>query len=285
MKWYEEEIRQGYSHRFEVTKVVHREKTAFQDMLIFDTAFFGRILVLDDIVQTTERDEFIYHEMLAHVPMFAHGGTERVLIIGGGDGGALREVLRHPVERATMVDIDKRVVDLCKQHLPSLSSGAFDDPRTTLLIDDGIKFIADTDETFDAIMVDSTDRTQQDGVGPGEVLFTEAFYADCKRRLTPGGVLITQNDVPFYEEEEVINAYKELKPHFADVSFYVIAVPSFVGGFMAFGWATDDRGLRRQPEALLAERYNAAGLATRYYSPSVHKAAFALPPYISRLLD
>jgi spermidine synthase len=214
------------------------------------------------------------------VPLIAHGRAKRVLIIGGGDGGVLREVLRHSVDHATMVEIDGQVIDLCREHLPGLSAGAFDDPRARVLVDDGIRFVADTAETFDAIIVDSSDP-----VGPNEVLFTDAFYADCRRRLTPGGVLITQSGVAFLQRAEVTDGYKRLKPHFADVGFYVIAVPTYVGGFMALSWASDDFDLRRQPEPVLAERYAAVGLDTRYYSPAMHKAAFALPPFISRLMD
>ena len=285
MNWFEEDLHsrvlgQGYAQRFQVSRVVHREKTDFQELEIFDNPAFGRVLALDTIIQTTEHDEFIYHEMLVHVPLLAHGRAKRVLIIGGGDGGVLREVLRHPVDHVTLVEIDGRVMDLCREHMPWLNAGAFDDPRARVMIDDGIRFIADTTETFDAIIVDSSDP-----VGPNEVLFTDAFYADCRRRLTPGGVLITQSGVPFLQEDEVVDGYRRLKPHFADVGFYVIAVPTYVGGFMTLGWASDDADLRRQPESVLAERYAAAGLDTRYYSPSVHAAAFALPPYISRLMD
>jgi spermidine synthase len=283
--WFEEKlhseiINQGYTQRFQVSRVIHREKTDFQELTIFETPAFGRVLALDGIIQTTERDEFIYHEMLVHVPLIAHGRAKRVLIIGGGDGGVLREVLRHSVDHATMVEIDGQVIDLCREHLPGLSAGAFDDPRARVLVDDGIRFVADTAETFDAIIVDSSDP-----VGPNEVLFTDAFYADCRRRLTPGGVLITQSGVAFLQRAEVTDGYKRLKPHFADVGFYVIAVPTYVGGFMALSWASDDFDLRRQPEPVLAERYAAVGLDTRYYSPAMHKAAFALPPFISRLMD
>lgn len=285
MNWFEEELHSrildhGYAQRFLVSRVVHRESTDFQEVEIFDNPAFGRVLALDTIIQTTERDEFIYHEMLVHVPLLAHGRAKRVLIIGGGDGGVLREVLRHPVEHATMVEIDGRVIDLCREHLPGLSAGAFDDPRARVLVEDGIKFMADTTETFDAIIVDSSDP-----VGPNEVLFTDAFYSDCWRRLTPGGVLITQSGVPFLQRDEVIDGFKRLRPHFNDVGFYMIAVPTYVGGFMTLSWASDDADLRRQPESVLSERYAAAGLETRYYSPAVHRGAFALPPYVSRLMD
>lgn len=284
MTWFEETLHtqtndMGFAQRFRMTKVIHQEKTAFQDLIIFETPAFGKVLALDGVVQTTEGDEFIYHEMIAHVPMLAHGNAKRVLIVGGGDGGVLREVLRHPVVRAVMVEIDGGVVEACKAHMPNIGAGAFDDPRSELLIADGIKFAAATEESFDVIIVDSTDP-----VGPGEVLFTDAFYADCKRIMNPGAILITQSGVPYLQGKEVTNGYKRLKPHFADVSFFVIAVPTYAGGFMTLGWASDDPRLRAQCEIDIAERFAALDLRTRYYTPEVHVAAFALPPFISRLM-
>jgi spermidine synthase len=285
VNWFEEKLHseivdQGFAQRLKITKVIHQEETAFQQLLIFETPAFGRVLALDDIVQTTEGDEFIYHEMIVHVPMFAHGNAKRVLIIGGGDGGVLREVLRHPVERVAMIEIDQGVVNACKRYMPGLSAGAFEDERTDLMVADGIEFMARTSESFDVIIIDSTDP-----VGPGEVLFTDAFYADCRRRLAEGGILITQSGVPYLQGSEVTDGYRRLKPHFADVSFYVIAVPTYSGGFMTLGWATNDMRLRGRSTAEIAEGYARMGIETRYYSPEVHVAAFALPPFISRLMS
>ena len=285
MTWFEETLYSGavslgYAQKFEVSRVVHRETTGLQDLVIFDTPTFGRVLALDGIIQTTEKDEFAYHEMLAHVPLFSHGRARRVLIIGGGDGGVLREALRHPVESVTLVEIDRKVINLCAAHLPSLSNGSFDDPRTHLVIGDGIRFVEETDESFDVIIVDSTDP-----VGPGEALFSEAFYGACKGCLSAGGILVTQNGVPQFQASELTDSDRRLRRHFADVGFYLTVVPTYVGGFMALGWATDDRSLRGQSQADLALRYEAAGLVTRYYTPEVHVASFALPPFISRLLS
>lgn len=279
--WYDEQLYDGVTHKgytqsFKISKVVFREKTDFQDMIIFETPYFGRVLALDGIIQTTERDEFCYHEMQAHVPILAHGSVKKVLIIGGGDGGVLREVLRHKsIEKATMVEIDRTVVDLCVEHMPSLSDGAFDDPRAELIITDGLKFVAETEERFDVIVVDSTDP-----IGPGEVLFSQAFYKDCKRCLTEGGILVTQNGVTFFQPEEVTDTHGRLSPVFTDAGFYVTVVPTYVGGFMTLGWATDDKSLRDVPETVLAERFAASGIATRYYTPAIHRAAFALPAFI-----
>lgn len=284
MTWFDETLhdvvqKKGFAQRFRVTRVVCRHKTDFQELVVFETPTFGRVLALDGVIQTTEADEFAYHEMLVHVPMFAHGRMRRVLIIGGGDGGTLREVLRHDVEEAVMVEIDRTVVDICREHMPSLSAGAFDDPRAELVIADGIAYVAGEGELFDAILVDSTDP-----VGPGEALFTAEFYGKCKKRLTPGGVLVTQNGVAFMQPQEITTTYRRLAPQFADAGFYVTAVPTYVGGLMALAWATDDASLRAVSEATLAERFAAAGVQTRYYTPAVHKAAFSLPAYVGRLL-
>lgn len=284
MTWFTEALyadpsHEGYAQTFHVSRELVRRRTDFQELVIFETPHHGRVLALDGVIQATEKDEFVYHEMLAHVPLFALGSAKRVLIVGGGDGGILREVLRHPVEQVRLVEIDGAVVELCREHLPSLSAGAFDDPRARVIIGDGIRFVAESTETFDLIVVDSTDPA-----GPGEGLFTEAFYGDCKKRLAPGGVVVTQNGVPHFQPDELARSGRRLKPHFADVGCYLAVVPTYVGGFMALGWATDDVGLRRLTEADLAPRFARAGFETRYYSPAVHAAAFALPPFVAELM-
>ena len=176
-------------------------------------------MVLDGIVQTTERDEFIYHEMLAHVPVFAHGSARRVLIIGGGDGGMLREVIRHrEVERVVQVEVDAGVIDTCREHLPNHSAGAFDDPRVEIVIADGARYVAETAERFEVVISDSTDP-----VGPGTALFSPEFYAGCRRCLAPGGVLVTQNGVAFLQPEVAGGTARELDRHFRDWHFFSAA--------------------------------------------------------------
>jgi spermidine synthase len=266
---------------FRIDKVLFRERTEHQDLIIFETPVYGRVLALDSIIQVTERDEFVYHEMMTHVPILAHGRARRVLIIGGGDGGILREALRHKaVERVTMVEIDRSVVDMCVKHMPSIPGKAFKDRRTNLVIADGAKFVAETDERFDVVIVDSTDP-----VGPGEVLFTERFYRDCHRVLTPGGVLVNQNGVPFMQGHEVTMTYRRRRKSFADVGFYVAAVPSYYGGFMTLGWASDNPKLRAVSAATLAKRFAASGVGrTKYYTPALHAGAFALPAFVLPLI-
>ena len=278
---YEDYLPKGYSQSFEITSILFQEKTEFQDMVIFETPTFGRVLALDGIIQVTEGDEFVYHEMMTHVPLYAHGAAKRVLVIGGGDGGILREVLRHDeVEKAVMVEIDRTVVDLCVKYMPTISAGAFDDPRGELIITDGLKYVEETDERFDVVIVDSTDP-----IGPGESLFTQSFYRNCKRCLNPGGVLVNQNGVPFFQPDEVVATHGKLAPLYGDAWFYVGAVPTYVGGLMTLGWASDDTALRHHTVSTITERAGRANLAMRYYTPEVHCAAFALPAFIRDLFE
>jgi len=280
-EWFNETLHDGYGQRLSMDKVLFRERTEHQDLVIFENCAFGRVMALDGIVQTTEGDEFVYHEMLTHVPILAHGRAKRVLIIGGGDGGMAREVLRHEsVEQVTMVELDRSVVDMCVKHLPSISNGAFDNPRLDLRFADGSKFVEETAGKWDVIIVDSTDP-----IGPGEVLFRESFYKGCKRCLTEGGILVTQNGVPFVQGSEVTNSFNRLTPHFADVWFYTAAVPTYQGGVMAFGWATDDTALRQAQVPEIAARYEKAGLDCRYYTPEAHVGAFGLPAFIRKLMQ
>ena len=279
--WFEETLYPHWQSRMRMERVLYDSKTDHQRLVLFEHNAFGRVLALDGVVQTTEKDEFIYHEMLAHAPILAHGAARRVLIVGGGDGGMLQEVLKHRgVEAVTMVEIDGGVVEFSKKYLSSICRDAFDDPRTDLVIADGVDFVAAGKGEYDVIIVDSTDP-----IGPGEVLFTERFYQGCKRCLSPGGVLVTQNGVPYLQPEELTRSVALWRPLFADAACYLAAVPTYVGGFMALGWATDDTALRSVPVETLEQRFAAAGIETDYYTPAVHKAAFALPPYIGRLID
>ena len=279
-QWFGETLHGHWRQSFLVTREVFRAQGALQDMVLFETPGFGRVLALDGAVQLTTGDEFIYHEMLAHVPIYAHGAVRSICIVGGGDGGMLREVLKHAsVERAVLVEIDAEVVSFCKELLPSVSAGAFDDTRTQVVIADGVAFMRDCTEKFDLIVIDSTDPS-----GPGEVLFTESFYGDCARCLTSGGVLVNQNGVPFLQGQEIIDTWTRRKPHFLDVGFYLAAVPTYVGGFMALGWASHDPALRHVPPTTIAARFAASPVATRYYTPGLHHAAFELPPYVRDLI-
>lgn len=279
MTWFEEKLYGHWRQTFRMDKVLFHEKTGLQDLIIFENPRFKRVLALDGVVQVTQGDEFVYHEMLAHVSLFAHGTARNVLIIGGGDGGVLREVLRHPVERCTLVEIDPGVIELSRKYMPDIAAGAFDDARAEIVIADGVKYVAETDRRFDVVIVDSTDP-----IGPGEVLFTEAFYADCRRILTDRGIVVTQNGVPFLQPEELTTTYRRLSGLFPDAGFFVAAVPTYVGGFMALGWASLDPDNRRCGVDEIRRRFAANPVVTRYYTPDLHVAAFALPRYVQDLM-
>ncbi|MGE9762329.1 polyamine aminopropyltransferase [Pseudomonas sp. PDM20] len=273
---YQETLYDGYGQRFSVDRMLHEVRTEHQHLVIFENARMGRVMALDGVIQTTEADEFIYHEMLTHVPILAHGAAKRVLIIGGGDGGMLREVSKHAsVEHITMVEIDGTVVDMCKEFLPNHSQGAFDDARLNLVIDDGMRFVATTTEKFDVIISDSTDP-----IGPGEVLFSENFYQACHRCLNEGGVLVTQNGTPFMQLDTVRNTAGRMNGLFSDWHFYQAAVPTYIGGSMTFAWGSTNPALRKVDVATLAQRFAASGIQTRYYNPAIHQGAFALPQYV-----
>lgn len=279
MELFDEGLHSGVNLALKVDKVLYREKTELQDLMIFENSQFGRVMSLDGAVQTTEKDEFIYHEMFIHVPLLAHGRVDNVLIVGGGDGGAARQVLKHTNVDVTLVDIDRTVIDLSKKYMPTVSGGAFDDSRLKLIIADGCQFVKETENRWDVIIIDSTDPH-----GPGEVLYTAEFYKDCKSCLASGGVIITQNGVPFVQESELRQSYDRLRFLFGDVSFYLAAIPSYVGGVMAYGWATEDTTLRNISLEKLVDRYVRSGISTDYYTPEVHQAAFALPLHIQKML-
>lgn len=271
----------GYGQSFTMDEVLFEHRTEHQELVIFRNRDFGTVMALDGIIQTTERDEFVYHEMMTHLPLLAHGRARRVLIIGGGDGGILREVLKHPgVEQVTQVEIDQAVIDMCRKYLPNHSAGAFDDPRVNVVIADGVEYVNNCRERFDVIISDCTDP-----VGPGEVLFSSRFYEGCKGCLNEGGVFVAQNGVPFMQLDEVLTTRRRLGPYFADQTFYNAAVPTYVGGVMTFAWATDDCSLRQLDLSTLESRYQAAGLETRYYNPALHQASFALPQYVVTALE
>ena len=268
----------GLRMSFQVDKVLYEMQTEHQHLVLFEHPFFGKMLMLDGATQITKRDEFIYQEMMSHVPLFAHGQAREVLIIGGGDCGIAEEVLKHKaVRRLTQVEIDPAVVEFAKEHFPEFTKPAFADKRFESVIDDGMKYVARTDRRFDAIIVDSTDPQ-----GPGKVLFSQKFYAACKRCLNKGGVMVTQNGVPIYQPSELISSVSKFRKLFADGTCYIAAIPTYIGGHMAMGWASDNKKLRNTPVKTIAARYRKAGsFSTKYWTPEVQAAAFALPRFIA----
>ncbi len=281
--WVNETLYPAWGQRFRIRRELARVRSDFQDIMIFESESHGRVMLLDGVVQITEADEFVYQEMIAHVPLLAHGAASRVLIIGAGDGGVLRRVLQHrTVARAVMVEIDGEVIRLSRQFLPGIGGEAWTDARAEVIVGDGIDYVRRAPAgAFDVIIVDSTDP-----VGVGEVLFTDAFYADAARILTADGLIVNQCGVPFMQGDELRDTSLRRARFFPHVGACLAAVPTYVGGFMTLGFAARRPGLDAVPVDTLRARAEAAGIlgTTEYWTPELHWAAFQLPPCIARLL-
>ncbi len=278
--WHYERITPDLIQGERVERVIHAGRTAYQSVVIQDTARFGRSLVLDDKTQSTEADEFVYHESLVHPPMIAHPGPRRVLLAGGGEGATAREVLRHElVERVVMVDIDEEVVDLCRVHLPSFHQGAFDDPRLELRHADALEFLEESPDEFDAAIIDVPDPLEG---GPAYLLYTVEFYELVKTRLAPGGLLVAQSGPtgPAFYEQCFSAVARTIGAAFPKVSAYETFVPSFgaTWGFVVGSLGPDPAALdRAEVDARLESR---VGAGLRHYDGETHVGMFALPKYI-----
>lgn len=256
---------------FAVDAVLHRGHTGMQDVLVFDNSTFGRVLVLDGMIQLTGHDNHIYHEVLTHVPLMLHGSAKRVLIVGGGDGGILREVLKHPVVEVRLVEIDREVIGLSRRFFPEVSGGAFDDPRARIVIDDAVSYIANCRDTFDVVIIDSTDP-----IGPGSQLFSAEFYESCRDRLSPAGVLAAQSGCAPYQTEQLGEIAANLRATFGAATAFVAPVPSYPGGMLPLILAARSPALLRLAPATLRQRLQSLRDRVRYYSPEIHDAVFTL---------
>ncbi len=274
----------NWGQRFLVQQTLERVTSAYQDIVILDTASHGRVMVLDGCVQITERDEFVYQEMLSHVPLLSHGAVKSVLIIGAGDGGVLRRVLMHGnVARAVLVEIDGEVIRLAQTWLPMIGGSAWTDHRAEIIVGDGVEFVSQApDACFDVIIVDSTDP-----IGVGEVLFSDEFYRQCARILTTGGIVVNQCGVPFLQAQELRETTTRRRKFFPFVSAYVVAVPTYVGGFMAVGIASKNAAITAHDAAEIRSRAERAGVlgTSMYWTPEIQAASFHLPPYIADALN
>lgn len=271
MSDYQEALYEGYGQRFTIDRMLHEDHAGQRHLAIFENARMGRVMTLDGVLQNTEADEFIQHEMLTHVPILAHGLARRVLIIGGADGAILREVARHrDVESITLVEADAAMLEACKIHLPEHSRGTFSDSRLNLLIDDGLHFLGSSDETFDVIICADTAAREA----------SEDLYQACRRCLNDGGILVARIGTPFMHLSQVQAAAKQMNGLFADWHFYQASVPTSCGGAMTFAWGACNPASRRLSLETLSQRFAGSGVVTRYYNPHVHLAAFALPQYV-----
>lgn len=273
-----EEVAPGFHFAFD-GMLVHEETSSFQKIGVYDHPHFGRVLTLDDTIQTTERDEFCYHELLVHPALCSRERIERVLIIGGGDGGTLRHVLMHAPNEVLMCEIDEAVVRVSREHMPALSGDAFEDPRATLVIDDGAALVERYDDHFDAILVDCTDP-----VGTALVLFSPEFYTACRRALREGGVIVSQTGTPVYHPDEFSTAIANMSSVFPGVEAYLGFVPTYPGAMWSFAAATTGAMVSSTTSHDTDERLAARGITARYYNGAVHAAVFALPGFVGDLV-
>lgn len=263
------ELGNGSGLTIKVKEHLYSEQSGFQKIDIFDTEMFGRLLLLDGIFMCTEKDEFSYHEMIVHVPMQAHPAPKKALVIGGGDGGSVRELTKYDLEEIHLCEIDRRVVEISREYLPSLAS-KLDDPRVKIFFEDGYEFLKNNKCAYDVIIVDSTDP-----IGPGEALFTREFYKLVKESLTENGIVSSQAESIFYHEMIIDKILRERREIFDRVHYYYTLVPSYPSGMIGFAFSS----MKSDPFTyLLKERANKLGNC-RYYSYNMHKAAFTLPVF------
>lgn len=271
--WLKENHSNGHYVAWRIEKTIHEEKTDYQDLAILEIAHFGRALVLDGAVQTTLGDEFVYHEMIVHVALNTHPKPRKVLIIGGGDGGAVREVLKHnTIQQVDLVEIDRRVVEVCREYLPEIACG-FADPRSRVFFEDGIAFVKNSKEKYDVIIIDSSDP-----IGPAQELFKESFYKDCREKLNEDGIMVAHAESPIFFKETFLEVIHNMKRLFPIQGVYLTTVPTYISGFWAFVIGSN----KYDPAHPAGDKTQIDGL--KYYNKHIHKTAFVLPPFIEDLL-
>ncbi|MGB7594115.1 MAG: polyamine aminopropyltransferase [Erysipelotrichaceae bacterium] len=276
--WFTEQHTENVRFSVKVDKQLLSKQSDFQRIDVFQSPEFGKFFSLDGYIMITEKDEFIYHDMIVHVPMAVNPEIKRVLVIGAGDGGSIRELCRYQtIEHIDMVEIDEEVVNVCKKYFPTTAC-AFDDPRVSLYFEDGLKFVRSKKNEYDLILVDSTDP-----IGPGEGLFTREFYGNCYNALSETGILVNQHESPYYTFNAVAmqRAHRRIREKFPIAKVYQAHIPTYPSGYWLFGFAS------KKFDPILdldAGRWNALGLKTRYYNTELHIGCFALPNYVKELL-
>ncbi|MGF7186559.1 spermidine synthase [Desulfitispora alkaliphila] len=254
-------------------KTLHHEITPFQELAVIDTETFGRMLLLDGVIQTTIKDEFVYHEMISLVALNTHKNPERVLVVGGGDGGTIREIVKHPkVKSATLVEIDGAVVEASKKYLPEIAAG-YANPKVEVKIEDGIKHINESKGKYDIIIVDSTDP-----VGPAEGLFAKDFYQGIYDALKEEGIFVAQTESPYFNEDLIKRTGKDIADIFPIKKLFLSYIPTYPGGMWSFTMGSK----KYDPEKVDIDKF--PQLETRYYTPEIHKSAFVLPKFVQELI-
>lgn len=258
---------------YKFTKTLLNKKTPFQELTIIKSKTLGNMLLLDGIVQTTEKDEYVYHEMITHIPLFTHPNPKKVLVVGGGDGGTIREVLKHPsVEKAVLCEIDEEVIKASKEFLPTISC-ALDNPKCEIFIGDGIKYVHEHKNEFDIIIVDSTDP-----FGAAEGLFGGSFYKEIYQALTDKGIFVAQTETPFYLPEVVKKVYDDARTIFPITKLFMAAIPTYPSGYWSFTIGS------KKLDPATADFSNTIDIETKYYTKALHKASFVLPKFVEDLI-
>ncbi|NLA75739.1 MAG: polyamine aminopropyltransferase [Deltaproteobacteria bacterium] len=278
-EWVAEKWEDVETH-YRIKSTLYEGNSEYQHMKVVDSCLYGRMFLLDGIVQTTEKDEFIYHEMMSHIPLLSHPAPESVLIIGGGDGGILREVLRYrSVKQAAIVEIDSHVINICKEYLPMINNGAFKDKRAEVVIADGARFVKETTAKYDVVIVDSSDP-----VGPATVLFSREFYSDIHNILSDSGIMVCQTGSLHMQPDEQRDSYTLLKDSFHIVRPYLFAVPTYVGGFFSAMFCSDKIDPCKTEISSIEKKIALAGIKTGYYNPGMHLSVFTLPGFLNEHL-
>lgn len=272
--WYTEKQTENYGITAKIHETLHTEKTEFQDLAVLETIQWGRMLVLDGCVMTTMVDEYVYHEMITHVALNAHPNPQKVLVVGGGDGGVIREVIKHPaVQQAVLAEIDGRVIEVSKQYFPEIACG-LQDTRVDVQVIDGIAHVKENPHTYDVIIVDSTDP-----IGPAVGLFAREFYASIHDALKEDGIFVAQTESPFLNADLIRRVQQDVQSIFPMVRLYLASIPTYPSGLWSFTIAS-----KKYDPTQIAPINQALPLVTRYYTPELHQAAFQLPRFVEELL-
>ncbi len=272
--WYTEKQTENYGITAKITESLHTEKTDFQDLAVIDTMQWGRMLVLDGCVMTTDKDEFVYHEMITHIALSAHKNPKRVLVVGGGDGGVIREIMKHnTVEKAVLAEIDGKVIEASKTYFPAIAQG-LSDARVDIQVIDGIKHVEENPDTYDVIIVDSTDP-----IGPAVGLFAKDFYQNIARALKEDGIFVAQTESPFLNSSLISRVYGDISSIFPITKLYLAAIPTYPSGLWSF-----TIGSKVYDPSVIADQERANTLQTKYYTPALQASVFHLPRFVEELL-
>jgi len=280
-KWFFESLYPDIKLGLKVNRLLYQGRSNFQKIKFLETQRFGTALILDGVIQTTTGDEFIYHEMMSHIPMFSHPNPQYVLIIGGGDGGVLREVLKHKtVKKVTLVEIDKKVIEYSQKYLKSITKDSFSSSKLELVIGDGAEFVKGKKAIYDVAIIDSPDP-----IGPAKVLFQKKFYTDIYNILKSNGIMVRQSGSTFLQKDELKKNYRLLSNIFPCNAVYTASIPTYIGGLFSFIFSSKKIDPSKLNIKNIRNKYQKAKIKTKYYNPEVHNACFQLPNYVKKFMQ